>query len=124
MFKLSIMLLLFAIVFLTEAVSKNNGQWAQVSPEIQQWFKSQKVPGGNYMGQSCCDISDGVYAEEDIENGQYVVSFEIYGKQYRRMRVPDEVVIKHPNMHGRSVVWVSFLNGEAAIRCFIPGSGI
>ncbi len=41
------------------------GQYAQVPPEIQEWFRTQKIPGTE---ATCCSESDGVHGEQDVRN--------------------------------------------------------
>jgi hypothetical protein len=104
-----------------------DGRWAQSSPADQQWFRSQKVPGGMQKGVSCCDIADGTFAEEDIRNGgEYWVRYRTQeGVDVDWQRVPDEAVIRDaPNKFGRAVVWYYHINGKPAVRCFIAGAGI
>ena len=116
---------ILALLLLTApALARDGGRWAQSDPATREWFRSQKVPAGPHAGTSCCSEADGVYAEEDIEDGQYVVTFEAHGRQVKRMRVPEDRVIREPNRHGRAVVWFWFENAEPRIRCFIPGGGV
>ena len=124
MIRLAIAIYIVLAITVTLAMARDDGRWAQIDPATREWFRSQKVPGGPHVGTSCCSEADGVYAEEDIENGQYVVTFEAHGRQIKRMRVPDDRVIREPNRHGRAVVWFWFENAEPRIRCFIPGAGI
>lgn len=99
------------------------GQYAQVDPKVQQWFKDQTIPGTN---QRCCDISDGEYAEEDIRDGHYWTRSP--KSQGKWLQVPDAAVIHDPNRNGEPVVWYSYDSdaddgGYAAltIRCYAPG---
>lgn len=99
------------------------GQYAQVDPATREWFRSQRVPGGERVGQSCCSEADGTTAEEDIRGDHYWIRFQARGIDSGWMQVPDEVVIHEPNRHGAPVVWWFYNNGKPAIRCYAPGSG-
>jgi hypothetical protein len=38
--------------------------------------------------------------------------------------VPDDTVIKQPNLAGRTMVWPHYIDGRPFIRCFMPGTMI
>lgn len=108
------------------SLARDNGQYAQVDPATRHWFKSQKSPK---TGISCCDISDGVYAEEDIRNGHYWARFVANGIPVDWMQVPDDVVIHDANRNGAPVVWfMMFWDKDnkfiPEIRCYAPGGGV
>ena len=63
-----IRVVLLVLVLCVPALARDNGQYAQVSPELRQWFRSQKSPK---TGGLCCNEADGIYAEEDIRDGRY-----------------------------------------------------
>lgn len=101
------------------------GQYAQVDPATRYWFRNQKSPktGGN-----CCSEADGVYAEEDIRQGEYWVRFIAKLQDGSEvlvdwMPVPGEVVIHDPNRNGAPVVWW-YWDQVWQIRCYAPGSGV
>lgn len=125
MIRLAVVVILIALLW--PAFARDFGQWAEADPTIRNWFRSQKSPK---TGILCCSEADGVYAEEDIRNGEYWVRFHIFGTvPVDWMRVPPDVVINEPNRHGRAVVWwmAQFNNGKIVnveIRCFAPGAGI
>jgi hypothetical protein len=105
-------------------------EYAQLSPKMQMWFQGLRAPGNQVV--PCCDLADGK-APEDQD-----VEYDTQGDHYRvRIRgkwyvVPDDAVIKQPNLYGRTVVWYYFYNkneveGEeptVIIRCFMPGGGV
>lgn len=125
------MLNIFICLFLwvsTAALARDNGQWAQTTPDVRQWFQDQKVPSGPHKDQSCCSAADGEQVQEDIRAGQYWIK----GGHFPDWTlVPDEVVLKSPNKHGQPIVWwasATYNNGAqtapASIRCYSPGAGI
>jgi hypothetical protein len=38
------------------------------------------------------------------------------------VEVPDDAVLKQPNLFGKAMVWPFYLDGRPIVRCFIPGS--
>ncbi len=94
------------------------GQYDQVNPRIQQWFRSQKSP---QTGHLCCSEADGLHVEEDIRSGHY---WTRGGPFTNWTPVPDEVVIPTGNPNGSPVVWYYWESGIPLIRCFAPGGGI
>jgi len=123
------------------------GQYAQVPPEIQEWFRSQKIPGTGGFEASCCSQADGVQGEQDVRNGQYWTRFiieyhdfdchkpyegncqymGIKREQVDWMPVPDSVVIhnsKNPFLN--PIIWWAKddeIPSGVRIRCFAPGAG-
>jgi len=67
-------------------------EYAQASPDVRNWFKSQRAPTTNVP---CCDISDGEFAEEDIRYDEKGVGhfWTRWSKHLEWMLVPDDVVI-------------------------------
>ena len=93
-------------------------EYAQVSPEIRDWFQKQRSP----IGVPCCDISDGHPTEDDIRGNFYFVPNPM-DENGPWVKVPPEAVIngsKNPN--GSAVVWYVIQNGNTIyVRCFVPG---
>ena len=86
-------------------------------PGLSDWYSGLRTRMG-----PCCDGpgKDAVHLESDdwdSKDGHYRV--RLGGKW---IDVPDDAVLKEPNKDGRTLVWPWRLNGEIAIRCFIPGS--
>lgn len=115
------------------AHARDNGQYSQVSPEIRQWWKNQRIPGGQFAGQSCCSEADGTFAEAETRGDKWFARFSVKsgGQEYPIdwMQVPDEAVMTVPNRYGAPIVWygAQYNNGKIAnvwIRCFMPGAGI
>ncbi len=100
-----------------------DGRYAQ--SQNRDWFRNQISPktGGN-----CCSEADGVYAEEDVRNGEYWARFvakQWNGAAYVEyevdwMQVPGDVVINDPNRNGQPVVWF-YWDAGWKIRCYAPG---
>jgi hypothetical protein len=101
--------------FATQA--RDNGQYAQVSPDIKRWVESLT----DDKGRGCCATADGFRPEE--------VEWDMTANAYRVMiagqwfTVPDGAVIKQANRIGYALVWYYIDNGAVSIRCFLPGSG-
>jgi len=101
--------------FATQA--RDNGQYAQVSPDIKRWVESLT----DNKGRGCCATADGFRPEEvewDMTENAYRVM--IAGQWFT---VPDGAVIKQANRIGYALVWYYIDNGAVTIRCFLPGSG-
>jgi hypothetical protein len=137
----------FLIATHARGVERFPGQYAQVDPEISDWYRGQLVPGGQSRGQSCCSQADGTKAESDVRPGHdgelhWFAKFEAcfypgnnLPKVCRNidwMEVPDEAIIEHSrNPTGSTVVWYSAnfdyatqAIGEVKIRCFARESEI
>ncbi len=85
-----------------------------VGPTLKQWFDSLESGRG-----PCCSNADGTaLSEVDWEsiNGRYRV--KIGDRWYD---VPDEAVLKGPNLAGATMVWPIKTHYGIVIRCFIPG---
>jgi sugar lactone lactonase YvrE len=97
--------------------ARDNGQYAQVSPDIKRWVEGLT----DDKGRGCCATADGFRPEEvewDMSENAYRVL--ISGQWFT---VPDGAVIKQANRIGYALVWYYFDNGALTIRCFLPGSG-
>lgn len=111
-------IILVAIALAAPAKARDNGQYAQVSPEIREWVRGLK----DRNGVGCCDTADGFPAEEvewSAERGGYSVVIE-----GQRHPVPPAALLDGPNKLGRAMVWWIRLTpgGTILIRCFIPGT--
>lgn len=115
-----------------------NAKWRQYmaqvfTPQEQEWFYNQKIPGTN---NRCCSVADGTFALEDIRNGHYWTKFhyKVYSNDDEDeselleehdtdwIQVPDNLVINEPNKNGVPAVWYGINpNGTAFIRCYAPG---
>jgi hypothetical protein len=119
------------------------GQYAQVPPEIQEWFRSQKIPGTE---GPCCSQADGVQGEQDVRNGKYWTRFIIEYRAYDCTRtteggcvdkgikteqigwipVPDNVVIRSSkNPYLNPIIWWYREEGtpnSVHIRCYVPAA--
>lgn len=114
---------LAAMMTLVPVLARDNGQYDNVDPRVRQWFQTRKVPGGPNAGMICCNISDGVYAEEDIREGHYWTRFVTPAGPSGWLQVPDELVLPEGNPNGVPVVWFWLDSGHPVIRCFAPGAG-
>lgn len=103
------------------------GQYAEVDPAQQEWFREQVSPK---TGGACCSEADGEMVEEDIRDGQYWIRSKhtIDNAKQNKLatewiQVPDDVVIREPNKFGRAVAWYKYEPaGFLQVRCFAPGS--
>jgi hypothetical protein len=95
---------------------RDNGQYAQTSPEIHQWFNMLK----NGKGGLCCSMADGFSIDDpswDRVGDHYRV--QVNGKW---IDVPEQAVVSGGNRIGRAIVWPVTTEGVTFIRCFMPGS--
>jgi hypothetical protein len=111
------MIVFVAIVLLLvhrTAHARDNGQYANSA--LKPWFDHLTSGKG-----SCCSDADGsVVKDADwrSNDGHYQVFLD-----GNWMDVPDDAVVKGPNLYGRTMVWPVRYNGLVGyIRCFLPGS--
>ena len=89
-----------------------------VTPQQKSWFDSLK----SNKGPCCADADGNVLQDSDWESkdGHYRVFIE--GQWFA---VPDEAVLKQPNMYGPTMVWGYPIRTTKELRyeilCFIPG---
>ena len=113
--------LVFCAVSVTAATAMDRGQFANVPPEVRQWFEHLRSPAG----MLCCSYADGHRTGYDMRQDQYWVPIE--GEWYP---VPPEAVIKTANPVGEAVVWYQLDYNEVStgpkyrILCFVPSDGV
>ena len=104
--------LILLVAMTVPSTARDDGRYAQ--SHLKGWFDQLRSGRG-----PCCSDADGsVLSDSDWEarGGHYRV--RIKGTW---VDVPDDAVLSVPNMAGKTMVWPMYLNGEIAIRCFIPG---
>lgn len=115
-----LLILFFLFALVTPATGHVHGtDWAQMSPDMQRWFKDQRNPVNHGL---CCDEKDGEEVEEETRDGEYWVRSQKSGGQW--IRVPPEYVILEPNKWGQPIAWFRYENGIPWVYCFIPGGGV
>lgn len=113
--------LLFVFVLISGvqmAFARDDGRWAQSN--LKSWFDGLQSAKG-----ACCSDADGSAlsgGDWESRDGRYRVRID--GQWYD---VPDDALLKQPNLYGRTVVWPRYSTGidgkpfVLEIRCFIPG---
>jgi hypothetical protein len=91
-----------------------------INSDMKHWFEGLR----SGKGPCCADADGNVITDADWEsiNGHYRVRLE-----GQWIDVPDDAVIKEPNMYGPTIVWpinIWGANGKNTpmIRCFLPGA--
>jgi hypothetical protein len=118
--------LVFCAVSATAASAMDRGQFANVPPEVREWFEHLQSP----TGVSCCSSADGHRTGYDMRQGQFWVPIE--GEWYP---VPPEAVIKTANPVGEAIVFyrsnnnseyvaVDSTDPKYRILCFVPSDGV
>jgi hypothetical protein len=113
--------LVFCAVSATAAIATDRGQFANVPPEVREWFEHLQSPDG----VPCCSYADGHRTGYDMRQGQYWVPIE--GEWYP---VPPQAVIKTANPVGEAIVWYVSTYAEVLadpkyrVLCFIPSDGV
>jgi hypothetical protein len=110
--------LVFCAVSVTAATAMDRGQFANVPPEVREWFEHLQSP----KGAPCCSYADGHRTGYDMRQGQYWVPIE--GEWYP---IPPDTVIKTANPVGEAIVWYISTDNEAPkyrILCFVPSGGV
>lgn len=100
------------------ASARDDGRYAN-SP-LKPWFDSLRSGKG-----PCCSDADG----SAVQDADWVSSDSHYRVKLEGewFDVPDEAVLKQPNLYGKTMVWPIFYRSmgkldRVEIRCFIPGS--
>ncbi len=83
-----------------------------LTQEQRDWVKGLKSNGG----ASCCDETDGIDPVWDIKDGSYRVHW-----QGQWLVVLPGALLTQPNKIGVARAWVAYGDGEAYVRCFLPG---
>jgi hypothetical protein len=104
-----LLVLVFALAFGFEAFAHDKHR-----ADLNGWFDTLKSGKG-----PCCSNADGTAisdADWESKDGRYRVRIE--GTWHD---VPDDAVIKEPNLAGRTMVWPMRGYLGVQIRCFMPG---
>ncbi len=87
-----------------------------LSKEMHNWFQGLQ----SKIGPCCADADGSVIQDADWESHDNHYRVRIEGNW---INVPDEAVIKQPNLYGPTMVWPIYSQGVISeIRCFMPGS--
>lgn len=118
----------FAVLAIALTPALAHDKHYAISKELHDWFMELK----SIKGPCCADADGAVVKDADWESkdGHYRVYLPIGGDAKdgsEWVDVPDEAVIKQPNLYGRTMIWTmysSMYGGpvRTAIRCFMPGS--
>ncbi len=118
-----IVLVALGILFFTFASeAADAGRNGRASPEMKQWIQSLT----DKDGIQCCTAVDGLRPERV----EWKVGVDSYFVKVDGawLFVPDEAVIKGPNLLGHAVVWIEpggdldVEKDTALVRCFLPGA--
>jgi hypothetical protein len=98
------------------ARAEDKGQWNgyHLSDEQKTWFKTVR----DSLGNTCCDGADGYPVAYEMRNNRYWVHF-----RGQWLEVDERAVMRQPNPIGEAVAWFYLVNGDLAVRCFVPGPG-
>jgi hypothetical protein len=104
------------IVLVSILLVADNGRYAQVSPEIKEWFNTLRSQKG-----VCCSIADG-FSVDDPEWGHTSSGYWVRVNS-EWVDVPEDAVVSGGNRIGRAIVWpIITKDGKITIRCFLPGA--
>lgn len=124
--------ILFMLLLATSAAGHdwNHQDFVQNTPAQRDWLNKQRQPGTRY---TCCTEADGEQVDEQIRyDDKGIGRYWIYSRHTRGewMLVPEEVIIREPNMHGRPVAWFRWgatlqtlprSDLMPVVFCFVPG---
>jgi hypothetical protein len=84
---------------------------------LKPWFESLE----SEIGKCCTDADGYIVTDADWESvrGRYRVRID-----NEWIDVPENAVVKQPNLFGRTMVWRHYIDGHPRVRCFMPGSMI
>ena len=107
------------VMLIADSEARDRGQFSKSTPEMKKWFDGLKSEIG-----SCCSDADGTALSDvdwESKNGKYRV--RLNGQW---IDVPDNALIRVPNLIGRTIVWpMPQIEGDTIkIRCFMPGTMI
>lgn len=111
--------LLFAML-VSVVIARDNGQWAQATPEQREFFDGLR----NKNGMQCCSNSDGFDATWEVRGDKYWVMIE---GEWRE--VPPKALLDVSNKYGVAKVWYTrkWVDGVlkfAEISCFLRGTEV
>lgn len=104
-----VLALLLCLTWVGHAHARYNGP---VDPEIEAWFKKQKIPGSDGM---CCDQSDGEHLPTRITGNHYEVDI---GAGTWIAIPPERIILNNTNPTGAPVTW----HYAETILCFIDAA--
>ena len=126
---LSVLAVTCFLVSASVAAHDSTGQWAFLSSDLREWFKSLR---SRSHGTPCCEEADG----EHVADVDWDTHLEGAGNMHYRVYllgawrdVPDGAIITEPNRYGQAVVWPVYARAASGqkefsfIRCFLPGAG-
>ncbi len=132
--------LVAAVLFLsTTALARNiNGQWANIDPDLSQWFANLRQPDA--PERSCCGEADAYYADsfEMTPDGRYLAIITDDRVNPNRPYVPVGTKVEIPNHKikfdqgnptGHGIVFMSVVNpgpdAQAGIvYCYVTPGGV
>lgn len=108
-------IILFILWFIGAIVgrahAKDDGRYA--NSDLKQWFDSLQSGKG-----FCCAQADGHETTYKVIGASYYVPDP--KNQGKFLQVPDEALIRRPNLYGRALVWFDY---QGNVLCFLPGGG-
>jgi hypothetical protein len=110
--------LFIALVFMLAMEGDSHGNHGY----LREWFNSLQSDKG-----PCCSAADG-YTVTDADwksrDGHYQVRVPRSkgDSEMVWVDVPDDAVVRVPNLAGQTIVWPIYALGSPIIRCFMPGS--
>jgi hypothetical protein len=109
---------------LMAANARDDGQWADMSENVRQWFQSLKQP--DHPRQSCCGEADAFEADSFEIEGDHYVAIITNGKGVirdgTRIPVPNQKMkwdAGNPTGHG-----IIFIGPQQQVYCYITPSGL
>lgn len=126
MFRLAVLFLFATVVVLWASFVLAHDSHYAISTEMKTWFDGLR----SLNGPCCADADGSVITDADWESRDNHYRVRLDDKW---MDVPDNAVVKAPNLYGPTMVWPVRANGYnygygvkegpvVAIRCFMPGS--
>src|SRR6516165_544454 len=115
---LSAVTILSALAYAPARAHDPSGQWASLSSDMREWFKSLR--SGSH-GTPCCEEADG----EHIADVDWDTQEGSTGETHYRVfllgawrEVPDAAVVTEPNRYGPAVVWPVYARGASGQKEF------
>jgi hypothetical protein len=112
------------VAFCAPALARDDGQWANSSPQVHRWFRNLMRP--DFRELSCCAEGDAFEADDFESDGDHYIAIITNGKGVipngTRVSVPNTKIISdkgNPTGHG-----IIFIGYWGQVYCYVTPGGV